>query len=137
MQMDEGMMNPEKLPLRRHFIRKDNLYITKTEYFDNQGNVYKKQSHHDLKPVDGEMWRADMILMEDSKENHQSLIKITRRVFSRDYVSAEIFTEDWIFKNHPFISPFDADEENIYPEGEDEIEIPDLKENSSAIIETG
>jgi len=65
-------------PLRRHFIRQDNYYITLTHHYDKNGRIYKQQSHHDLKQVDGNMWRASMILMEDKKEQHQSLIKIDR-----------------------------------------------------------
>lgn len=124
----EHMLSTNKQALRRHSISKHNFYIIKTEYFDKQGRVYKKQSHHDLRPVDGDMWRADMILMEDSKEHHQSLIKINRRIFSRDYVSAEIFTADWLFKNYPFISTPDIDEEVLL---EDEAEVILNQQNES------
>ena len=91
--------------LRRHFIRQDNLFITLTHHFDKQGRLSRVQSQHDLKQVDGEMWRANMILMEDKKEHHQSLIKIERRVFSRDYVPEEIFTAEWLYKNYPYVEP--------------------------------
>jgi hypothetical protein len=91
--------------LRRHFIREDNLYITLTHHFDKQGRLSRVQSHHDLRAVDGEMWRANMILMEDKKQDHQSLIKITRRVFSHDYVPAEVFTAEWLYENYPYIEP--------------------------------
>ncbi|MFT5427095.1 MAG: hypothetical protein ACI9ZT_002052 [Gammaproteobacteria bacterium] len=111
---------------RRHLISKNNFYITQTEYFDNQGKVVKKQSQHDVNPVDGKMWRSNMILMEDSKEGHQSLIKINRRVFSRDYVSEEIFTADWLFKHYPFINPLDAEIEN----GGDELFPEDITETT-------
>ena len=130
-------MLPDEQAIRRHSVSKNNFYITKTEYFDKQGRVFKKQSHHDLRPVDGRMWRADMILMEDSKEQHRSLIKIDRRVFSRDYVSADIFTADWLFKNHPFVSTPDIDGEEVYLEDEDTEAILNQQNNSSANLETG
>lgn len=95
----------EKEILRRHFIRKDNLYITLTHHYDKQGRISRIQSHHDIKAVDGDMWRANMILMEDKKQEHQSLIKISRRVFSYDYVPAEIFTAEWLYKNYPYVEP--------------------------------
>ena len=133
----ENMSPTNKQAIRRHSISKNNFYITKTEYFDKQGRVYKKKTQHDLRPVDGTMWRADMILMEDSKEHHQSLIKINRRVFSRDYVSAEIFTADWLFKNYPFISTADIDEEEIYSEDEDTEAILNQQNNPNANLETG
>jgi outer membrane lipoprotein-sorting protein len=95
----------EKQILRRHFIRQDNLYITLTYHFDNQGRVSRIQSYHDIKAVDGDMWRANMILMEDKKQQHQSLIKISRRIFSHDYVPAEVFTAKWLYENYPYIEP--------------------------------
>lgn len=90
------------IPLRCHYIREDNFFITRTTHFDKRGRIYKEQSHHDLKPVDGDMWRSGMILMEDKKEQHMSLIKINRRIFSRDYVPEDMFSAQWLYENHPF-----------------------------------
>lgn len=125
--LNEAMLSEQNQVSRRHFVSKNNFYITRTEYCNKQGKVFKTQSHHDLKPVDGKMWRANMILMEDTKEHHQSLIKINRRVFSRDYVSAEIFTADWIFKNSPYIS---------LPDTEGANDIMDEQNNSSTNSDT-
>jgi len=98
-------------PMRRHFIRQNNYFISQTEHYDSLGRVHKRQSHHDIRAVDGEMWRSGMILIEDLKEQHQSLIKVTRRLFSHDYVPAEIFTASWLYKNSPYIVPDEAKEE--------------------------
>ncbi len=113
----------EEQILRRHFIRQDNLFITLTHHFDKQGRVSRIQSHHDVKAVDGDMWRANMILMEDKKEQHQSLIKISRRVFSHDYVPAEIFTAEWLYENYPYVKPVEnpgADESDVSEEMSEE-----------------
>ena len=85
--------------LRRHFIRKDNFFIVRTDYLDRRGRFLKRRSQHDLKKVDGDMWRANMILMENHKEGHKTLIKINQRVFSRDYVPSEMFTFAWLLEN--------------------------------------
>ena len=85
--------------LRRHFIRQDNFFIVRTDYYDPRGRFLKQRTHHDLKRVDGDMWRSNMILMENHKEEHKSLIKIDRRVFSRDYVPPEMFTPEWLLEN--------------------------------------
>jgi Outer membrane lipoprotein-sorting protein len=85
--------------LRRHFIRQDNFFIIRTDYYDRSGRFYKSQTSHDLKRVDGDMWRANMILMENHKDRHNTLIKIDRRVFSQDYVPPEIFTTSWLLEN--------------------------------------
>ena len=115
--------------LRRHYIRQDNFFIAKTTHFDKQGRVYKVQSHHDLRPVDGNMWRAGMILMNDQKEQHQSLIKIERRIFSRDYVPPEMFTEQWLYENYSRLQQADASGEII----EDEVD-PDLGDQVTLLM---
>ncbi|MBT5551399.1 MAG: outer membrane lipoprotein-sorting protein [Nitrospina sp.] len=99
--------------IRRHFIRHDNLYITLTHHFDKHGRIARIQSHHDLKAVDHDMWRADMILMKNTKDQHQSLIKTSRRIFSHDYVPSEVFTAEWLYENYPHIEPAEvSDAEN-------------------------
>lgn len=85
--------------IKRHYVRQDNYYITRTDTFDRHGRLHKQQTHHDLKSLGGRMWRADMILMEDLKAHHKTLIKISRRIFSRDYVPEELFTLDWLINN--------------------------------------
>ncbi|MFT4579462.1 MAG: hypothetical protein ACI9UO_002303 [Nitrospinales bacterium] len=99
--------------LRRHFIQQDNLYITLTHHFDKHGRIARIQSHHDLKEVDHNMLRANMILMKNMKDQHQSLIKTSRRIFSHDYVPLEIFTAEWLYENYPHIEPSeDMDTDN-------------------------
>ena len=84
---------------RRHFILKDILFIARTDFYDDTGKLQKSQTQHDLSQVLGEMWRANMLLMQDYRENHQTLIKINKRVFSADYVPKEVFTLDWLYEN--------------------------------------
>ena len=88
---------PEGKVLRRHYIQQDNLFITLTHHFDKHGRIARIQSHHDLKVVDQDMLRANMILMENKKDQHLSLIKISRRIFSHDYVPEEIFNAEWLY----------------------------------------
>lgn len=87
-------------PLRRHFIRQDNFFITRTDHFDAQGRVTRRQRSYDLKVVDGNLWHANLLLMDDYRERHQTLIKVDRRVFSRDYVPAEMFSGAWLFEHY-------------------------------------
>ena len=96
---------PEGKVLRRHYIQQDNLFITLTHHFDKHGRIARIQSHHDLKVVDQDMLRANMTLMENKKDQHLSLIKISRRIFSHDYVPEEIFNAEWLYENYPQIKP--------------------------------
>ena len=91
--------------LKRHYIRQDIFFIAHTDFFNRQGEIEKQQSFHDIKPVNGDMWRADMILLHDLKARHQSLIKIDRRVFSLAYVPEEIFSADWLYEQFPHVPP--------------------------------
>jgi len=96
---DEAIERITGYRMRRHFIRQDNFFIIRTDYYDSRGRFFKRQTYHDLKRVDGKMWRADMILMENHKERHKTLIKINQRVFSHDYVPPKMFTSAWLLDN--------------------------------------
>lgn len=85
--------------LRRHFIRQDIYFIFRTDYYDHRNRLFKTRTHHDLKRIDGDMWRSNMIRMDNHKKQHKTLIKITDRVFSQDYVPSEMFTADWLLEN--------------------------------------
>jgi hypothetical protein len=90
--LHEGTAKTTGYGRKRHFVRQDIFFITRTDYFDRNDRLVKRQTRHDLKRVDGDMWRADMVLMEDYRQRHKTLIKIEQRVFSPDYVPAELFS---------------------------------------------
>jgi hypothetical protein len=83
----------------RHYIAPDKLVVVRTDYLDQFGRLRKRQGFHDLRPVGGGAWRANLIHMDDLRNRHQSLIRVERRVFSRDYVPSEIFTAEWLQEN--------------------------------------
>ena len=77
--------------LRRLFIRKDNLFITRIDYLDREGQPAKRLTFRDPRPDESGGWRPGMILNEDLRESRRSLIKVERRVHSADYVPEAIF----------------------------------------------
>ncbi|MBT6274383.1 MAG: outer membrane lipoprotein-sorting protein, partial [Chromatiales bacterium] len=85
--------------LRRHIVRKDNFMLVQTDVYDTTLSFYKRITYHDLKRVDAESWRANMIIANDRRESHRTLLKIDRRVYSRDYVPAEIFEPAHLIAN--------------------------------------
>ena len=98
----------DKKTLHRHFIRRDNYFITETDHYDRHARLYKKQTSHDLKHLEGDMWRANMMLMDNLRDQHKTLIKIDQRIYSRDYVPSEMFTAQWLFENYPDRAPLDS-----------------------------
>jgi hypothetical protein len=85
--------------LRRHLIRKDNFMITRTDFYDRNLRFIKRLSYHDLKRVYGESWRANMLVMNHERNKHVTLLKIDRRVYSRDYVPQELFEPEYLIAN--------------------------------------
>jgi len=129
---DEEIERITGYSLRRHFIRQDNFFIVRTDYFDRRGRFFKRQTYHDLKRVDGDMWRANMILMDNHKERHKTLIKINQRVFSHDYVPSEMFTSAWLFENrHILTSKRRLFHDTSRASGEDADELSDIPQNEA------
>ncbi len=96
-----GDVSYDAWPRRRHFIRSEELYITRTDHLDQLGRLTRRQTHHDLVRVIGETWRANTILMENHLDAHRSIVMIDERVFSPDYVPTDVFSPAWIFANAP------------------------------------
>lgn len=91
--------------LRRHVIRKDNFMVVQTDVYDTTLRFFKRITHHDLKRVDGNSWRANMVIAHDRRESHRTLLKINRRVYSSDYVPAEVFEPDYLLANRHVVAP--------------------------------
>jgi hypothetical protein len=81
---------------RRHYVRKSDHYLVRTDHLDLHGAVARRQSFRDPRQVEPGVLQADMILMEDFGERHRTLLKVERRVFSPDYAPAEIFSRQWL-----------------------------------------
>lgn len=99
-----GQQPENNNPVKRHYVREDCFFVTRTDYFDKQGRLYKQMQKYDLKQLGDEMWGAGLFFMDDKKLDHQSIIKIDRRVFSIDYVPEEMFSEKWILATYPPLS---------------------------------
>ena len=81
---------------RRHFVRKGDHFVVRTDHHDVRGVLARRQSFRDPRQVEPGVWQADMILMEHFGERHRTLLKVERRVFSPDYAPAEIFSRQWL-----------------------------------------
>jgi hypothetical protein len=77
--------------VRRIFMRKDNLFVTRVDFLNRQGRPTKRQTFRDPRPDESGAWRAGMILTEDLVEERRTLIKVERRVHSPDYVPDTVF----------------------------------------------
>ncbi len=98
---DEPSVTKSTSPIMKHYIHEDNLYIFRTDYLDRYGRLTKQLTRHDLKQVEFNTWHAAMLLMEDRKNHHSTLVKINKRIISENYVPDEVFTLKWLHENQP------------------------------------
>jgi len=75
-------------PARRLYLRQDNLFVSRIDYRDSDGQLARRQSFHNPRPDESGVWRPGMILMEDLRDGRRSLLKVERRVHSPDYLPA-------------------------------------------------
>ncbi len=85
--------------LRQLLVRKDNLVVVGTDFYDHRLRLVKRLTRHDLVRVYAQSWRANMLLAEDLRAGHRTLIKVDRRIYSRDYVPAELFEPAFVLAN--------------------------------------
>jgi hypothetical protein len=90
---DDAVSRSTGYGLRRIFLRKDNLFVSRVDFLDRQGHVTKRRTFRDPRPDESGAWRAGMILTEDLRDNRRTLIKVERRVHSADYVPQAVFDE--------------------------------------------
>lgn len=76
---------------RRLYLRKDNLFVSRIEYFDAKGRLARRLAFRDPRPDALGVWRAAMMLMEDLRDGRRTLLKVERRVHSPDYIPAGVF----------------------------------------------
>lgn len=88
---DDAVRRATGYGVRRLFLRKDNLFVTRIDFLDRQGKVAKRRTFRDPRPDESGAWRAGMILTEDLREERRTLIKVERRVHSADYVPDKVF----------------------------------------------
>ena len=77
--------------VRRIYMRRDNLFVSRIDYLDRQGNPVKRRTFRDPRPDESGAWQPGMILTEDLLETRRTLVKIERRVHSPDYVPDAVF----------------------------------------------
>ena len=90
---DEAVGRATGYGVRRIYLRKDNLFVSRVDFLDRQGRLARRITFRDPRPDDSGIWRPGMILAEDLREDRRTLLKVERRVHSADYVPDAVFEE--------------------------------------------
>jgi hypothetical protein len=77
---------------RRLWIRKDNYFTVKREFYDRKGKLEKVATDRDLVNVRGGLWRANEIEMQDVQAGTRTIVVIERRSLDKG-LKESLFTE--------------------------------------------
>ncbi len=77
---------------RKLWIRKDNYYTVKREFYDKKGQLEKVQTDRKLVNVKGSVWRANEIEMRDMQAGTKTLVAIESRAQEKG-LKGNMFTE--------------------------------------------
>ena len=77
---------------RKLWVRQDNHYSVKREYYDKKGKLEKVETARKLVNVRGTIWRADEVEMRDVQEGTRTVIAVQARGVERGLADT-LFTE--------------------------------------------
>ena len=81
---------------RTIWVRKDNFVIVRTDYMDRRGRPIKTQTHEQLQQVEGDLWRANVSIMKNTRKKHITAIQTLSRSFEENDVPTQNFTSRFI-----------------------------------------
>lgn len=83
--------------MRRIFVRADNFFITRVDYFDrNSGDLIKTLAVESAVPVVGETWRATRYSMRNHREDHETRVELLDVSFAPDDVPSIAFEHRYL-----------------------------------------
>jgi hypothetical protein len=80
---------------RKIWIRKDIFYPVKIDFFSHGKRLIKTQTNHDLKKIEGNVWRPEKTQVANQKKRHKTLSGIKKHEFNIPLDDA-IFSERFI-----------------------------------------
>jgi hypothetical protein len=91
----EDVKNSTGYQKRRLFIRQDNFFMVRIDYYDRRGKFFKRQINTKLTEIGGGAWRAQRTIMMrkiSKNETSKTFIDINKRTFEESDVPAAVFT---------------------------------------------
>ena len=87
------------------YINQATLYVERTDYLDRNGDLHRRLSALDVRQHADDTWHAAMLLLEDFRERHSSLLKVVRRVHAESYVPRELFNPEAVYAAQNLLEP--------------------------------
>ena len=68
-------------------------------YYDKKGNILKKQIHTEIVKIEGDLWGANLSVMENVQKNRRTTLVVDKRIVSES-LEEMIFTQRNLTKRH-------------------------------------
>ncbi|MBI4597817.1 MAG: outer membrane lipoprotein-sorting protein [Candidatus Omnitrophica bacterium] len=78
------------------WVRHDNFFVIRTDYYDKQGKLVKRQSAGNLESVGGDMWRAKTTNMENFSNGHATHVQVETRKLEEAAAPEELFQQRFL-----------------------------------------
>ena len=78
------------------WVRKDLWLIVRTDYYDKQGKLVKRQTASDLVNVSGSLWRPDTSRMDNFSNGHATVIHVASRKLEEAAVPEAVFQQRFV-----------------------------------------
>jgi outer membrane lipoprotein-sorting protein len=85
---------------RKLWVRQDNYYTVKREYYDKRDRLEKVQTDRKLRNVKGSVWRADEVEMHDVQAGTKTIVDIEKRELDKG-LKDSLFTEAELTRGGP------------------------------------
>lgn len=93
---DPALVKESGYKSRTVWVRKDNFFIARTDYFDRQGKLLKRQTVSDLVNIQGPMWRGNRSEMENFANGHSTVVQAQTRLFDESAAPEEYFQQRFL-----------------------------------------
>ncbi len=93
---DAELVKETGYKLRRLYLVKSTYFISRIDYTDRRGELFKRQTMIDVVNVQGQAWRANTARMENLRDKTATVITVVNRNFSESNVPDRMFLERYL-----------------------------------------
>ena len=91
--IDETLKKETGYGFRKLWITQDNFQIVRVDFYDKRERLLKRQLNLNFINIEGQLWRANKIIMEHFNNQHKTITTIIRRSFEESAVPEKNFQE--------------------------------------------
>ena len=91
--IDSTLKKETGYSFRKLWITQDNFQVVRVDFYDKRERLLKRQLNLDFVNIEGQLWRANKIIMAHFNNRHKTVTTIIRRSFEESAVPEKNFQE--------------------------------------------